>query len=261
MKAPMNADYHDLLEMADAAATDAGAEILRVYGDGFTVEQKVDASPVTLADRVAEALILDRLAAATPHIPIIAEEHAAAFGLPGMAPPRFWLVDPLDGTKEFIRRNGEFTVNIALVEGDCVVLGVVHVPVQGVTYAAAGPGSATRRRRGAAAEAIAARPLPPVSPVVVHSRSHADETELARYVAALPEAVRLVAGSSVKFCLLAAGEADLYPRFGRTMEWDTGAGQAVLEAAGGTVITLEGAPLRYGKPGFANPDFVARGRG
>jgi 3'(2'), 5'-bisphosphate nucleotidase len=177
-----------------------------------------------------------------------------------MVPPRFWLVDPLDGTKEFIRRNGEFTVNIALIEGDRALLGVVHVPVQGVTYAAAGAGSATRRRGGEPAQPIGARTIPPRRPVIVHSRSHGDDERLARYVAEHTDAERRVAGSSIKFCLIAAGEADLYPRFGRTMEWDTAAGQAVLEAAGGAVTTLDGACLRYGKPGFANPDFIARGR-
>jgi 3'(2'), 5'-bisphosphate nucleotidase len=256
----MSADYRTLLGIADAAALEAGAVILRVYGDDFAVQQKADASPVTRADQLAEALIIERLAAATPDIPIIAEERAADAGLPGRAPSRFWLVDPLDGTKEFISRNGEFTVNIALVEDGRVALGVVHVPALGVTYAAAGAGSATRRRRGEAAQPIAARAVPTRRPVVVHSRSHGDQQLLDRYVAAFAEAERRLAGSSVKFCLIAAGEADLYPRFGRTMEWDTAAGQAVLEAAGGTVSALDGSPLRYGKPGFANPDFIARGR-
>src|SRR6201999_3752999 len=126
------------------------------------------------------------------------------------APPRFWLVDPLDGTKEFINRNGEFTVNIALIEGDRPVLGVVHVPTQGVTYA--GAGSATRWRNGETPHPIKARPIPPRGAVVVHSRSHADEDQLAKYLATLPQAERRLAGSSLKFCLLAAGEADLYPR-------------------------------------------------
>jgi 3'(2'), 5'-bisphosphate nucleotidase len=256
----MTADYRGLLEIAGAAAVEAGAAILRVYAEDFSVEQKADASPVTRADQLAEVVVLATLGTATPDIPVIAEERAATSGLPALAPPRFWLVDPLDGTKEFIRRNGEFTVNIALVEGDRVVLGVVHVPVQDVTYAAAGAGTATRQRRGEPARPIAARGVPSHRPIIVHSRSHADDPRLAQYLATFPDAERRVAGSAVKFCLVAGGEADLYPRFGRTMEWDTAAGQAVLEAAGGAVTTLDGAPLRYGKPGFVNSDFIARGR-
>ena len=254
----MTAEHRLLLDMACAAAHAAGAAILDIYCQDFTVRQKADDSPVTRADERAEAIIEERLAAGAPDIPVIAEERCAAQGLPSVAPPRFWLVDPLDGTKEFIRRNGEFTVNIALIEGDRPVLGVVHVPSQGVTYAAAG--GATRRRSGEMPQPITARPIPRRGAVVVHSRSHADEQRLSEYVATLPDAERRLAGSALKFCLLAAGEADLYPRFGPTAEWDTAAGQAVLEAAGGAVATLDGAPLRYGKPGFCNPDFIARGR-
>jgi 3'(2'), 5'-bisphosphate nucleotidase len=254
----MTAEHRLLLDMACAAAHAAGVAILDIYCQDFTVRQKADDSPVTRADERAEAIIEERLAAGAPDIPVIAEERCAAQGLPSVAPPRFWLVDPLDGTKEFIRRNGEFTVNIALIEGDRPVLGVVYVPGQGVTYAAAG--SAARWRDGEAPQPIKARPIPPRGAVVVHSRTHADEQRLSEYVATLPEAERRLAGSALKFCLLAAGEADLYPRFGPTAEWDTAAGQAVLEAAGGAVATLDGAPLRYGKPGFCNPDFIARGR-
>jgi len=156
-------------------------------------------------------------------------------------------------------RNGEFTVNIALVENTRPVLGVVLAPAQGTAYWG-GSAGAWRQRGDGAAEPIAARPVPPAGAVVLHSRSHADETRLDAYTATLPQSTRRVSGSSIKFCLIAAGEADLYPRFGRTMEWDTAAGQAVLEAAGGRVTTLDGAPLRYGKPGFENPDFIARGR-
>lgn len=255
----MTAGHRILLDVACAAAHAAGVAILDIYRQDFNVRHKADASPVTRADEQAEAIIEERLAAAAPDIPIIAEERCAAQGVPSAAPPRFWLVDPLDGTKEFIGRNGEFTVNIALIEGDRPVLGVVYVPSQGVTYAAAA-GNATRWRSGEAPLPIKARLVPPRGAVVVHSRSHADERRLAEYAAALPEAERRVAGSALKFCLLAAGEADLYPRFGPTAEWDTAAGQAVLEAAGGAVATLDGAPLRYGKPGFRNPDFIARGR-
>jgi 3'(2'), 5'-bisphosphate nucleotidase len=248
-----------LIELVRAAALTAGTTILEIYGQPFAVQQKADASPVTLADQLAEAAIVEALRKATPDIPIIAEELAAAGHLPAAAPPRFWLVDPLDGTKEFIRRNGEFTVNIALMENGKPVLGIVHAPAQEVTYWG-DAGGAKRQRGREAPQAIAARPVPATGAVVVHSRSHADAARLDRYVADLPQAERRACGSSIKFCLIAAGEADLYPRFGRTMEWDTAAGQAVLEAAGGSVATFAGAPLRYGKPRFENPDFVARGK-
>jgi 3'(2'), 5'-bisphosphate nucleotidase len=248
-----------LLEVIRDAARRAGAAILDVYAQPFAVERKADASPVTRADELAEAIILEALRAATPAVPVVAEELCAAGGMPKTAPERFWLVDPLDGTKEFIARNGEFTVNIALIEQQRPVLGLVLAPVPDVSYWGIA-GTAWRQRGRAAAERIAARPVPERGAVVLHSRSHADETRLAAYVAALPGAERRVAGSSIKFCLLAAGEADLYPRFGPTMEWDTAAGQAVLEAAGGRVTTLDGAPLLYGKPGFKNPGFIARGR-
>jgi 3'(2'), 5'-bisphosphate nucleotidase len=248
-----------LIELMRAAALSAGTTILEIYAQPFAVQQKADASPVTLADQLAEAAIVEALRKATPDIPIVAEELAAAGHLLAAAPPRFWLVDPLDGTKEFIRRNGEFTVNIALIENGKPRLGIVHAPALGVTYWGDASG-ARRQRESEAPQAIAARAVPPSRAIVVHSRSHADEAQLDRYLAALSQAERRVSGSSIKFCLIAAGEADLYPRFGRTMEWDTAAGQAVLEAAGGNVATLDGAPLRYGKSGFENPDFVARGK-
>jgi 3'(2'), 5'-bisphosphate nucleotidase len=248
-----------LLDLVRAAALEAGAAILEVYAQPFTVSRKADASPVTRADERAEAIILAALRKATPDIPVIAEELAAADGLPATAPKRFWLVDPLDGTKEFIAGNGEFTVNIALIEGACAVLGVVHAPAQALTCWAH-QGRAWRQRGAEAPQPIAARARPPGHAVVVHSRSHVDKAALERYLAALSAPECRISGSSIKFCLIAAGEADLYPRFGPTMEWDTAAGQAVLEASGGTVEAADGTRLSYGKPGFRNPDFIARGR-
>lgn len=252
----MSYDAEQALSAArDAAA--AGADILRHYWNrGVAVEWKADATPVTVADREAEQAIRAILSRALPQASIFGEE----YGLEGAREGLLWLVDPLDGTKEFIRGNGEFTVNIALIEHGRPVLGVVHAPVQETTYWAAGSGTAMRRRGDAAPEAIAARAMPTRGAIVVHSRSHADNRALAAYIAGLPHTERRISGSSIKFCLVAAGEADLYPRFGRTMEWDTAAGQAVLEAAGGAVTTLDGAPLTYGKPGFVNHDFIARGR-
>lgn len=255
------ADLRPLLEAAKRAALRAGVAILDVYNSAGApnVRRKADASPVTQADERAEAIILEILAHEAPGIPVIAEESAEREGLPGHAPPRFWAVDPLDGTKEFIARNGEFTVNIALIEDGRPVLGVVHVPAQGLTYAAAGPGTAARQHGTAPSEPIAARPVPKRGVIVVHSRSHENAPKLTEFLAGLEAPTARISGSAIKFGLIAAGEADLYPRFGPTMEWDTAAGQAVLEAAGGSMTTLDGAPFRYGKPGFLNAGFIARG--
>ena len=255
-------DLRSLLDVARRAAQCAGAAILEVYHavDTPDVRRKADDSPVTLADERAEAIIAEILRTAAPGIPMIAEETAEREGLPGAPPPSFWLVDPLDGTKEFLRRNGEFTVNIALIEGDRPVLGVVHVPALAETFAAAGAGTATRQRGDAKPQPIAARPVPRRGAVVVHSRSHENNEKLQTDLATLEHPTTRVSGSAIKFGLIAAGEADLYPRFGPTMEWDTAAGQAVLEAAGGSVAAPEGSPFRYGKPGFRNTGFFARGR-
>ncbi len=255
-------DLRLLLDVARRAARCAGVAILEVYNavDAPDVRRKADESPVTRADERAEAIIVEMLRATAPAIPVIAEETAEREGLPGAPPPSFWLVDPLDGTKEFLRRNGEFTVNIALVEGDRPVLGVVHVPALAETFAAAGAGTATRQRGDATPQPIAARAVPRRGAVVVHSRSHENNEKFDAYLATLDQPTTRVSGSAIKFGLVAAGEADLYPRFGPTMEWDTAAGQAVLEAAGGSVMTPEGAPFRYGKPGFRNMGFFARGR-
>ena len=248
-----------LLEAAERAAFAAGEAILEIYASDFAVTQKSDASPVTLADGQAEAIILRYLAEASPDIPVIAEEQAEALGLPDRIPARFWLVDPLDGTKEFIRRNGEFTVNIALVEHDRPVLGVIGIPVKGVVYGAAGPGTARVTEGGGRRRRIRARACPDAGATVAYSRSHADTPRLEAWLADYAIAERIVAGSALKFCLIAEGSADLYPRFGPTMEWDTAAGQALVDAAGGSVATLDGRPFRYGKLGFRNPGFVARG--
>src|SRR6185295_3107523 len=248
-------------------AHDAGRLILKHYAGGTEVRAKADASPVTAADEEAEALILRGLTELAPEVPVIAEEATAKGRLPKVA-ERFFLVDPLDGTKEFLKRNGEFTVNIALVENTRAVVGVVVAPAKGRAFI----GEAQTAFELAAAEdlplefsaaqRIRARKAPPNGSVAIVSRTHRD-SKTEHYLATYHVASLLAAGSSLKFCLVAAGEADLYPRHGRTMEWDTAAGQAVLEAAGGSVTMLDGAPLTYGKSGhgFANPAFVARGLG
>ncbi|MDX1512453.1 MAG: 3'(2'),5'-bisphosphate nucleotidase CysQ [Gammaproteobacteria bacterium] len=235
----------------------AGREILSVYGAGFDVRTKADATPVTEADERSERLILAELGRLAPDIPVIAEESVAQGRIPEIAGSPFFLVDPLDGTKEFVSRNGEFTVNIALVGNALPVLGVVHVPVLDEYYWCDGNGDAWRRRDNGEAEQIRCRP-PGDGLVVVASRSHRD-AKTDEYLASYNVKELISAGSSIKFCRVAEGAADLYPRLGRTMEWDVAAGHAVVNAAGGTVTTLDDKPFTYGKPDFANPYFVVRG--
>jgi len=246
-----------LLEAVIALAREAGEVILGVYASGFAVREKADASPVTVADEMAEAAILRGLSALAPEIPVVSEEAASAGRAPAVG-TRFWLVDPLDGTKEFVGRNGEFTVNIALVEDGLPVLAVVLAPALARLYAGCAGGGALAEDAGGR-RPIRARAVPEEGLTVVSSRSHGDAEALARHLAGRRVASSARAGSSLKFCLVAEGKADLYPRFGRTMEWDTAAGHGVLRAAGGRVVDLEGNELRYGKPGFANPHFLALG--
>ncbi|MBO6826590.1 MAG: 3'(2'),5'-bisphosphate nucleotidase CysQ [Sneathiella sp.] len=238
---------------------EAGDKILEIYNRDFDVDTKSDESPVTEADVAAEQIILKGLEEITPDIPVLAEESVAAGRVPDLSGGIFWLVDPLDGTKEFIHKRGEFTVNIALVENGKPTMGVIHVPAKGATYWAEGPGKAFIDDDQGARE-ISTRIAPEEGLTVVASRSHrTPETD--DYIAQFKVADLVSAGSSLKLCLVAEGKADLYPRLGRTMEWDIGAGQAILEAAGGIVEKLDGTPLTYGKAGHDNPYFVAKGRG
>ncbi|MDQ2961933.1 MAG: 3'(2'),5'-bisphosphate nucleotidase CysQ [Pseudomonadota bacterium] len=248
----------DLLDRVIPIARAAGAIVMEVYATEFTVRGKGDASPVTEADHRAEALILPALARIMPGPQVVSEEAASAGRIPLIA-ERFWLVDPLDGTREFIDRNGEFTVNIALVERGMPVLGVVLAPASGRLFAGAVGAGAFVEDESGRRNNITCRRAPAAGLTVVSSRSHGDVEALDAFLAGRVVASRVTAGSSLKFCLVACGEADLYPRFGRTMEWDTAAGHAVLRAAGGRVTDLNGAELRYGKPDFANPHFVATG--
>ncbi len=246
-----------LLECLIPVARDAGKTVMAIYATDFTVRGKDDASPVTEADERAEASILTALATLTPEIPVISEEAAAAGRIPDVA-GQFWLVDPLDGTKEFINRNGEFTVNIALVENRRPVLGVVFAPALDRLFAGA-VGCGAFVEEGGKRRSIACRPVPAEGLTVVASRSHGDAQALDKFLAGRKVARLVNAGSSLKLCLIASGEADLYPRLGRTMEWDIAAGDAVLRAAGGSVKTLAGADLLYGKAGLDNPHFYAAG--
>ncbi len=245
------------LEQVIDVARAAGEIVLDVYANGCTARSKDDGSPVTEADERAQEIIVSRLAGIAPEIPIVAEE-ALETERPEAPGRAFWLVDPLDGTKEFLSRNGEFTVNIALIAEGEPVLGVVLAPALERMFAAAREAGAMLEDSGGRRQ-IAARAIPEEGATVVSSRSHGDAEALAQFTAGRRVAASVPAGSSLKFCLVAAGEADLYPRFGRTMEWDTAAGDAVLRAAGGRVTDLEGRPLCYGKPGFENPHFVAWG--
>jgi 3'(2'), 5'-bisphosphate nucleotidase len=249
----------NLVAELENVAIAAGEVILRIYNSDFTHDRKSDQSPVTEADVAAEKVITAALRTLTPDIPVIAEEDAAANGLPPEAAKLFWLVDPLDGTKEFIARNGEFTVNIALIDNGVPTVGVVHLPVLGETFSTDGK-QAWRRLAGQPRQQIAARAIPSAGAVMTISRSHAAKELVKASEMGVQIVDTLVAGSSLKFCRLAEGVADLYPRFGPTMEWDTAAGHAVLAAAGGSVRELDGRPLAYGKPGFRNPHFIARGR-
>ena len=255
----------DLLAVLTLIAERAGKVILGYYaeGDAIEVAEKADSSPVTAADEAAEAFILEALATLTPDIPVVAEEAAAAGRIPDVTGRRFWLVDPLDGTKEFISRNGEFTVNIALIDQGEPIAGVVHAPAMAMTWAGSSePGASPKAvfaNTDQPAMEIRSRQIPAEGAVVVASRRHGSGEALDRFLAGYQVAELVNAGSSVKFCLVASGRADLYPRFGRTMEWDTAAGHAVLRAAGGAVFAQDGSPLLYGKPGFENPHFYALG--
>ncbi len=250
-------NYAYLLPELKRVAEEAGRETMRFY-DAPEAMWKADGSPVTAADHAAEAAILPVIRALTPDIPAISEEEAAAGVSPEIRGSRFWLVDPLDGTKEFIKRNGEFTVNIALIEDGLPALGVVHSPVTGDTYAACGRGTATLIS-GGVEKSIAVRKPPAEGITVVASRSHGGGPELDAFLDGLKVVELRSAGSSIKLCLVARGEADLYPRLGPTMEWDIAAGHAVLLGAGGRVETVDGGPFLYGKPDFRNPHFAAYG--
>ena len=247
------------------AALAAGEEIERLYVEGCEAEEKLDGSPVTIADRHAELIILERLARAFPHIPVLAEEEACAGRIPELG-QLFFCVDPLDGTKGFLQRNGEFTVNIALVEKGVPIAGVIYAPDSKLLYyGARGEGAHKAVGHGAPAP-IATRPPPAHGLTGIGSRNHAAAGTAERN-AALGIVDYVPSGSSLKFCLVAEGAADVYPRYGPTSEWDTAAGQAILEAAGGRVLALdeegrEAGPLRYGNAtrAFLNPNFIAWGR-
>ena len=246
-----------LLDLAAQLAQLAAAEINTIRDRGFKVHRKADQSDVTEADHAAEAIILAGLRQALPGCTVVAEEEVAAGKLTA-ATAEFWLVDPLDGTREFTSGGDDFAVNIGLVRNGEPVLGVVGVPATGEIFAGIVGVGAWRSKFGIRSK-IAARSDPPDGAIVVASRHHGDQARLDAFLAGRNVRSIVNFGSSLKFCRLAEGQADLYPRFGRTMEWDTCAPHAVLLAAGGSVETLDGQPLRYGKPGWDNPHFICWG--
>ncbi|WOS61887.1 3'(2'),5'-bisphosphate nucleotidase CysQ [Sinorhizobium fredii] len=258
-----------MLEILQRSSIAAGRAIMAIYNAGPAVTYKADTSPVTDADHRAERIILDDLADAFPDIPVIAEEAVAAGHVPDIAGKRFFLVDPLDGTKEFVERNSHFTVNIALIEDGVPVAGVVHAPALGVIYAGTG-------KMAVKAVVEAGRIAGSWQPIECRKASHRPVAVISRWHNSAETLAYLdehgitdceAIGSSLKFCLLAEGYADIYPRFSRTMEWDTAAGDAILRAAGGETLLVDGNPFAYGKRNqpndsdFANPWFIARGKG
>ncbi|WP_376087176.1 3'(2'),5'-bisphosphate nucleotidase CysQ [Roseomonas sp. CCTCC AB2023176] len=248
----------ELLNLAARLAGQAAQAIREIRAAGFSVERKADDTPVTLADRTAEALIVKGLRAATPGIPVVAEEEVAAGHSVALA-ERYWLVDPLDGTRDFAGGHDSFAVNVGLVEGDRAHLGAVALPATEEIFAGIVPAGMAWKEDAAGRRPIRARAVPEGGAVVMASRHHGDDPRLDRFLEGRRVAEIHKIGSAVKFCRLAEGAGDLYPRFGRTMEWDTAAPQAVLEAAGGRVAGFDGAPLRYRKPRFENHAFLATG--
>ncbi len=259
---------HDLIALEFARiASDAGVAVIEVYESDFEHRTKADSSPVSDADERAEEIILARLAAFLPGVPVLAEESAARDGVGGPLGATFILVDPVDGTREFLKRNGSFTVNIALIHNGAPVAGCVYAPARkemfwagDAAYVLEGLAAGATIANGAGAR-MATRAYPAEGLVAVTSSSHLDEQTKA-FMKRLPISGETATGSSLKFCLVAQGKADVYPRFGPTMEWDTAAGHAVLRGAGGQVLNPNGAPFTYGKAagGYRNGAFVAWGR-
>ena len=251
-------NFSDALQQSlVTTAREAAAIIMRFYETDLVVDKKEDKSPVTEADRAANDHIMARLKALTPDIPVIAEEDADSHFLNVAGAPYFWLVDPLDGTKSFIKRTDEFTVNIGLISNGIPNWGVIVIPAIGVAYWTQN-GKVFRQRGEAKSETIQVRKPPRAGLTVVASQSHyTPETD--QYLSGYQVGEFIKANSSLKFCRVAEGLADLYPRFGPTMEWDTAAGDALLRTAGGRVEHPDGTPFTYGKPGFRNGNFVAYG--
>lgn len=251
-------DISQLLSPVREIAEQAGHAILEVYHGDIDVERKDDDSPLTAADLAAHQVIRDRLSELTPDIPQLSEEGGETPFATRSQWSRYWLIDPLDGTKEFINRNGQFTVNIALIEDGVPVLGVVHAPELDASWFAA-TGTGAFKRVDGGDRALSVPRVDPACPRVLTSKSHRGE-DVDAVLARMPDFQPVSMGSSLKFCVIAEAEADFYPRLGPTSEWDTGAGHAVLTIAGGEVTDLDGTPLQYNqKDSILNPHFLAYG--
>lgn len=252
----------DLDRLAVAAfevARSAGRIVMKKRNESLKIRGKEDGSPSTAADHASEEYITAELRRIAPDIPVVAEEAVSGGEIHDLGDKPFWLVDPLDGTKDFIAGESEFAVNIALVVGDAPIIGVIHVPAIEETFIGA-VGQGATRVRGYKAEDISARPPPQEGLVVLSSRRHGNEPELEAYLAGVKVTKHKRASSALKFGLLASGEADIYPRFGRVMGWDVAAGHAILTAAGGRITTADGQPIVYRTTHFSIPSFIARGR-
>ncbi|MDB5490188.1 MAG: adenosine-3(2),5-bisphosphate nucleotidase [Micavibrio sp.] len=248
--------------MVRRVAVEAGDLTLMYFDeDGFVADIKADGSPVTSADREAEALIIRGLNAFAPDVPVVGEESVAAGNIPDLAGhDYFWLVDPLDGTKEFIKGSGDYTVNIALIHKGVPVLGVIYAPVPGELYSGCGEGTALRYMAESGSEKkIFVRDMPVEGLTVITSRGHNNQQKIEEFLAGFKVAKVLHRGSSLKMCMIAAGKGDIYPRPGETCEWDTAAGDAILRSAGGKIVDFDGNVLSYGhaEKKFLNPEFVA----
>ncbi len=252
-------EYSQYLPEVIDLARKAGKKILEIYQGDFDVVRKDDQSPLTAADLAAHDMIVAGLSELTPDIPVLSEEEAGIPFTQRRVWQTYWLVDPLDGTREFVKRNGEFTVNIALIHNHIPVLGVIDAPVLNtIYYAAQGHGSWKIEGLGSA-QRISVRPCPDTGVVVVGSRSHGGDS-LNKFLSALGDHELRSIGSSLKSCLVAEGNADIYPRLGPTSEWDTAAAQCVVEEAGGVLVELDMQPLRYNtKESLLNPHFLVIG--
>lgn len=251
--------YPFVVDEIVALAKVAGETVMKVYGSDFAVYEKADRSPVTDADVAAEKVIFAGLKALTPDIPAVGEEHVAQGGVPALTERFFWLVDPVDGTEEFVKRNGEFTVNIGLIDGTEPVFGVVYAPAADELYFTQSPVQAFGVH-GGRTELLKTRTVPAEGFTVFNSRSHFRADEAARLLGNRTVAKVVRRGSSLKFCDIAAGRGDAYPCTHETHEWDTAAAHAVLKAAGGVILDASGAPLAYRKPELKNPRLLSLGK-
>ena len=249
-----------LIEQLIGISREAGKAILEVYNSDFDYQVKEDSSPLTKADTLSNNIICKGLQRITPEIPILSEENSnIPFGI-RTSWERYWLVDPLDGTKEFIAHRDEFTVNIALIEDNLPTIGVVLAPARAALYATSGPGEVSCQIGKGVPEPISAAFIPKKQVIAIGSRSHGNRKKMQNLLKERQIEKVLICGSSIKFCLVACGKADVYPRYGNTHEWDTAAGHAILSSAGGSVKTLDGKELSYGKKSFLNPEFIAFGK-